>query len=306
MSNSNAYLEHLEKILGGAKRSQNNWFFDCPWCGGENKFGIHVETHLAGCFRCGETGHVPQMLLRAPNLKNKQDLYMFDASPTIEQKKEETQPIQPIIVKPENYYPLTLPAGLASKPAWDYLKKRDVDPDWVIKNKVGFAISGPLINRIIFPIFHNDGSWRYYVARSFNESKPKTLNPKADRVIWQHHNINAGDMVIITEGIFSGYAARGIATLGSFVTEDQINELVNIHGSEYVICFDGDDAGHKGTIRLASQLIEAKHHNPWIKVSVVMLPKGNDPHDLRRCIDEYIDRRTPYGWETFASLLFTC
>lgn len=73
--------------------------------------------------------------------------------------------------------------------------------------------------------------------------------------------------------------ANAVAPLGTALTEDQLRLLWKL-APEPVLCFDGDDAGHKAALRamdLALPLLEPGH-----SLRFALLPQGQDPDDLLR------------------------
>ncbi|MEG2450771.1 MAG: toprim domain-containing protein, partial [Clostridia bacterium] len=65
-----------------------------------------------------------------------------------------------------------------------------------------------------------------------------------------------------------------VAGMGTALTDGQISEIKKISTTLYV-CYDGDGAGHKATIKNIEQLKKAD-----MDIKVVSLPEGSDPDDV--------------------------
>ncbi|MEG2540495.1 MAG: DNA primase [Clostridia bacterium] len=65
-----------------------------------------------------------------------------------------------------------------------------------------------------------------------------------------------------------------VAGMGTALTDGQINEIKKISTTLYV-CYDGDGAGHKATIKNIELLKKAD-----MDIKVVSLPEGSDPDDV--------------------------
>ena len=70
------------------------------------------------------------------------------------------------------------------------------------------------------------------------------------------------------------YGKTGVALLGTG-TSTQMKELLDIKCNDYVLALDGDDAGHKGTKKIAQFLLQNKK-----KVFVADVPNGFDINDM--------------------------
>lgn len=70
-----------------------------------------------------------------------------------------------------------------------------------------------------------------------------------------------------------------VAPLGTALTDDQL-QLVWRAGGEPVLCFDGDDAGHRAADR--SLDLALPHLGPGRTVRIAVLSKGEDPFDVYR------------------------
>ena len=153
-------------------------------------------------------------------------------------------------------------------------------------------------NRIIFPIIDIRSRVIGFGGRVIDDTMPKYLN-SPDTVVFNKgdhlYGINLVDKhsnrkrILLVEGYMDviALASKGInysvASLGTALTPRQA-KLLSRYGQEVYICYDGDDAGTKATLK-AIDILKGQGVNPRI----VLLPKGQDP-------DDYINK---YGQISF-------
>jgi len=144
----------------------------------------------------------------------------------------------------------------------------------VLKNVDG-AIEDYFYNRIIFP---NIKRMRvvYLSGKSLDGGKPTYLNLPGEMHYLYNENTLFDRAVVITEGVFdclsvvqSGYSA--VATLGASNFKPEY--LPKFSRCETIYLFlGGDDAGHKGTLRIGQLIGE--------RARIIRPPKGLDPNDF--------------------------
>ena len=195
-----------------------------------------------------------------------------------------------------------------AKDSWDslyrYLKALGFDENeleefnLITKTKKGTYIDR-FRNRIMFPIIDAKSRVIAFGGRVLDDSLPKYLNTR-DTVVFNKgknlYNLNViskeseRKKIILVEGymdVISLYQSGinySLASLGTALTEEQA-ELIKRYGEEVYICYDGDKAGIKATVRAIDVLI-SKNINP----KIVTLKDNLDP-------DEYIKKYDTFGFE---------
>ncbi len=162
-------------------------------------------------------------------------------------------------------------------------------------------------NRIIFPIIDENNKTIGYSARIFNneENQSKYINSAENKIFNKSnvlYNINNAlfdirrkNRMIITEGqmdviaCFNAGLKEVVCTMGTALTPSHI-EKIKKYTNNVILCYDGDQAGQKATLR-AIELFNKER----INVSVLKLKDNLDP-------DEYINK---YGKEAFVKLFDT-
>lgn len=147
-----------------------------------------------------------------------------------------------------------------------------------------------LRNRLVFPIWGEDGHVLAFGARTLDATQPKYLNTPGSPVFrkgrtlygvpWATRAAADRGHVVIVEGYLDAAAAlqcgveQVVASCGTSLTHAQA-QLLGSLADRVVVCFDQDTAGRQATRRCLALLFEQQ-----VDVSVVDLPSGHDPASL--------------------------
>jgi DNA primase len=144
-------------------------------------------------------------------------------------------------------------------------------------------------NRIMFPIHSLNGKIVAFGGRvlSKNQGGGKYINSpttdiyhKGDQLYGLHltkYEISKKKFVIISEGyldflrLYENGFTNSVASLGTSLTEKQVR-LLSRYTEEFVILYDGDNAGQKAAVRAASIIIKEGYAG-----KIAILPEGEDP-----------------------------
>ena len=145
-------------------------------------------------------------------------------------------------------------------------------------------------DRVMFPIFDEQGHNIAFGGRIMGDGQPKYLNTAETSVFhkkrnlygfnWAKEFIVAQDTAIVVEGYTDCIACweagikNVVATLGTALTEHHVKTLTRF-AKRIVYMFDGDAAGQKAA-RRAIQFIEQDS----MDLRCVVLPDGNDPMEF--------------------------
>ncbi|MBC8385257.1 MAG: DNA primase [Candidatus Cloacimonetes bacterium] len=162
-------------------------------------------------------------------------------------------------------------------------------------------------NRLMFPIHSVTGKVIAFGGRILRENQGggKYINSPTTEIYTKgnelyglfitRYEISKKDQVIVSEGyldflrLFENGFKNSVASLGTSLTDSQIN-LLSRYSNNFVILYDGDDAGQKAAVRAAGNVIKK-----GFSVRLVSLPKDEDPdsfimkygtEELQQLIDE--------------------
>ena len=147
--------------------------------------------------------------------------------------------------------------------------------------------------RLMFPIRDQRGRVIAFGGRILGDGEPKYLN-SPETVLFDKgrtlYNIDrAGpasrkaNRLIVVEGYMDVIAldragiAEAVAPNGTALTEAQLERLWRLEPAP-ILCFDGDSAGQKASVRAATRALP--HLGPERTLRFVALPAGQDPDDV--------------------------
>jgi len=216
---------------------------NCPECNHKESF-VHIDTGFLRCNRVNKCGAVisPQ----------KQYPYLF----------------KDIAVR----FPSTPANPLAPQIA--YLSSRGLDHTKInFSAGRGFSIEGKNYPSIAFI---QDGVKQERLIDYHGKDKNRLTEYSGK--VWKTAGVDSSTLVFVTEGIFNAesLAQSGFPAIATYSSGSIPAKYFEVNKSkEYVIAFDNDKAGRKGTDKLVSLFTELS-----IKYSVAMSPRGKDWNDL--------------------------
>ena len=225
--------EHSPQIQCCCPRCQENDYSDTP----DGKFNLEINTEkrMFRCWKCDEPKFSGSLgkLIRTYGSSSDYELYKSYAGDffnydRVEEEETDTQFVQ----LPHEYIPFSKmdrhnPEHLE---AYNYLVlERKLSLDIILKNKIGFCLTGKYENRIIIPSYDTYGDLNYFVGRTYIKNiKPTYLNPKVDKdkIIFNEGHINWDSTIYIVEGIFDVLAmVNASAMLGKTLSHTMFHML---------------------------------------------------------------------------------
>jgi DNA primase len=296
-------VEILEDIFGD-HRLHNEYrgqiSFDCPVCSydikgldhgdGKGNIEINYKQNVYKCWVCAEThethGSIYKLVKKYGNPRQYKKFQLLKPD-------DEDNPFKP------TYHRVRLPKEFISfkdaslglkltpqfKQAFNYIKKRNITDEMIIKYNIGFCHDGEYSNRIIIPSYDSEDEINYFIARSYLvKTKMKYKNPQVDKesLIWNEHIINWDIPVYIVEGAFdSVFLNNSIPMLGKFMTKKLYNTLYD-NAKKVIIVLDGD--AWEDAVKLYHKLNCGKLMG---KIWIVKLPIDKDIADLEGDLSQY-------------------
>jgi len=257
-------LTILKNVLGSYYHTGNEYLFHCSFCNHhKRKLSVNIKKGYYKCWVCDRKGWIARLIkkfgtleqLHAWNeLTGRVDITEFDDLFSAKEVPEEQ-----ILKLPPEFVPLagknlSLTAGIPMR----YLQKRDITKSDILKWKIGYCPSGQYAKRVIIPSFGLSGYVNYFVARSYDNSWRKYLNPSANKdIVFNHLMIDWEEPVMIVEGIFDAIVAgdNSVPILGSNLSENSVlfGEIVK-HQTPVYIALDHD--AKKKENRLIEKLLQ--------------------------------------------------
>lgn len=237
----------LYQILGASKRAGDELLFTCPFCL-KSRFSINMNDKLGQwkCWVCNEKGryllsllkrlHAPKDCINELSEIFKDDSWTFTKIDTPENVQ---------LLLPQEYIPLyKLNNDIEYKHAFNYLLKREITVEDILKHKMGYCKEGIYSGRIIIPSFDVDGKLNYFMARDYRDvSKIKYKNPKTSKnVIGFENHINWNYPIVLVEGIFDAISLKrnAIPLFGKFISSKLREKIMSPIVTDIYVALDDD------------------------------------------------------------------
>lgn len=250
---------------------------DTHFCLGINKFKF-----VAHCLRCnwaanGLTSVVKQLSRRYG--------VSFSYAELLKDMKEEYEP--PVRIPAPTGLPDGFERFVGSDDAYErkarrYLRSRGVGKLEIAQYKAGYAVSGKMAGRVVFPVLW-DGQIYGYVGRAFvPDLKPKYLNSAGIKMLWGAHMKTTG--IALGEGLMDGIAIRqalvdkdicGASTLGCGMDAFQVTQLQRFE--RHYFFPDWDEAGVQEAISTCKR---AAQDGIIFRVAIPRVLNDADPGSL--------------------------
>jgi len=264
-------LENFQQV--DIKNNGTHFLCRCPLCGDSKKnpykkrFNLNWNVGNPGyhCFNCGERGNFIKIysLIKGISYENAQkELFKYDKKniktristyrnrPILKDKKEiEENNFNWILHK--SYGIDEIQDGILKKKYISELNKFYDSRKIPKKYNIFICYEGKYKNRIIIPIFNEEGDVIYFQARSIPGSniEPKYDNPPSPKelCILNKNKFDRNKSIIITEGIIDAYMIgdQGTTCLGKEIKDDFIEHLLKLTNKNIVISLDNDSEGYK-------------------------------------------------------------
>lgn len=160
-----------------------------------------------------------------------------------------------------------------------YMEKRKITKEVAEKFKIKYDSKS---NCIIFPTWDENNNLIMLTKRNI-DNKYFYLDKDVEKPLYLYNyikNNNIKEVYVVESQINAltlyGYGLNAVATFGCGLTNNQINIFNRSGIIHYIMAFDGDDAGIKGTIKFI------KNINKNVFIDVLLLPKNKDINDLTR------------------------
>lgn len=304
----------------------------CPFHGEKTpSFHIIPSTQVWHCFGCGEGGDVFTYIMKRENLSfpdsirylaDRAGIEVSDDGPA--RKGTKRSRLIDVCEETSQFFHTMLMRGKDGR-GREYCSKRGLSADVCRRYRLGYSVGrnslvshlsqkgftpremidanvafsgrgGGLVDRfferVMFPIFDEQGKCIAFGGRIIGDGEPKYLNTSETPIFhkkrnlygfnWAKEHIVAKGEAVVVEGytdcIACWEAGLGnvVATLGTALTEHHVKTLTRF-AKKIIYLFDGDAAGQKAAER-AIQFIEKDS----VDLRCVILPDNLDPNDFVR------------------------
>ena len=172
----------IKKI--GAFDYRKGWMkSDCPYCGGEKKFGINLSNNRCNCFKCGKHPSPISLVMYLENTDSFHEVLSILESGdysgyVFKEEKVELKGKKEFFL-PDGFKNISMGTSLLARSARNYLKKRGFNIEELARKGWGYCNTGKYLGYIIIP-FTEHGQLTYFNARLYMGAGPKYNNPEVD------------------------------------------------------------------------------------------------------------------------------
>lgn len=283
----NNLVNLLNKVMKqtGKQTSDTEIIFLCPFHTAHNnkdrkKFGISLDGQY-NCFACGESGKSFKTLFKKlkASPSHYKELYSIIGEhykPNYGKIKENTNELK----LPDEFLSMAIPnKSLEYRHAFQYLKKRGITRDDILRYNIGYCEQGLYRNRIIIPSYDKDAKLNFFSARDFlNTSYLKYLLPPWSKdIIGFELFINWQEPVTLVESSFNAISIRNnsIPLFGKIIPNALKEAMLEYDVKRVNMCLDND--AEKESLKLCDNLL--KLSGVGIEVHFVELPL-KDPNEI--------------------------
>lgn len=289
-----ALVSTLNSVLGvGKSTSKGNYAYHCPFCNHHKpKLEINLNETDSGenkwhCWVCDKRGKSIVKLFQLISAPKEKILEVKTVT-KYTSGKFEIKEVDKKVELPEEFVSLSLHGNnIEYKHAINYLKRRQITLDDILKYNIGYCVNGKYSNCIVIPSYDKDGNLNYFTARNFNKnSSVKYKNPDVSRdIIPFELFINWNLPIILCEGPFDALAIKRnvIPLLGKNIQKSLKKKLAKSEVQKIYIALDKDAI--KQALTFCEELI-----NEGKEVYLVEM-NGKDPSEM--------------GFENFTNLIQT-
>lgn len=239
-------LAILKEVLGQPQQSGKEYLFYCVFCKHhKKKLSLNLDKNKYKCWICDAAGPIKRLIKRFGNFQQQQkwreltgqvEISDFEKILFKDDKKIEEEQLVPL---PAEFISLcNRSPSLSCVAPLNYLRKRGIEREDILRWKIGYCSTGEFGERIIVPSFNLDGKCNYFVARTYTKYWKKYLNPSQTRdIIFNELYIDWDEDVTICEGVFDAIKIpNSIPILGSTLREDSklFQQLVRNDSAVYL------------------------------------------------------------------------
>jgi DNA primase len=265
-------LNLVEKVLGkGRKTSGNDYAFFSPFKNHykpklEVDFGINEKRrNLWHCWISDNKGRDIVSLFKKIGVSKQyfDELYKIIGTKKLYQYNMSSKKEQEKLILPKEFvklcdYPAIDDVALKLQltQAVNYLKRRSITREDILRYEIGYCASGQYSGRVIIPSYDENLNLNFFIGRSiFDEDTMKYKNPNIGKnLIGLESLINWNQPVTLVEGIFDAISARcnAIPLFGKTISNKLKEKLLLRRPKLITVALDSD--ARSESIKLASYL----------------------------------------------------
>ena len=284
MSVQNQLHQIFNEVLGQSARVRKGGWqltYHCPFCADKNLATQKLEVAVAGpatgnyhCWRCNARGKSFGSLLRKLNSPTKYRDAIFKLTGDIKLLRSKKKKYHDLEI-PAEFIPIYTPQkGPEYKNALNYLIRRGITKEDIIRYNIGYCEEGSYAYHIIIPSYDSNGILNFFIGRRYYTTDGVCPHKKPDvsmNIVGFESFLNYNEPVNLCEGVFDALTIRNNAVplFGKYPSKKLQENLIHNKTKRVNIILDND--AMKDAIRNCELMIKL-----GIEVALVKLD-GKDP-----------------------------
>jgi hypothetical protein len=290
-------IDRLLQLLGVEARARGaEWWAPCP-CHEEKKASWSIrENGVHYCFGCGFGGSPADLVRQVFGFAALGSAVGWLQEHGFGEEQRQVVDAVVVVAPLRGRGAFKLPPGVVvaeledwPTPIRRYAVSRGLTWAQVHRWRIGYAVSGRLAGRVVFPVQAEDGTVGGYQSRAYAGAQPPHLTPHSNEhpdgslvwgmLHWPPPAQRKQGWVVVVEGALDAAAcercgARWVAAVGgSKPNPMQLARLAQF--GRIVVATDGDQAGDDAAATLAAL-------GRWSTVLRVPIPRGEDCRSLEK------------------------
>ena len=217
----------------------------CPFCNHyKKKLEVNVDTEQWHCWVCNTAGKSIRSLFKRIRVPQTfyNELYKITGG-KVYYKSTDVESSQ-ILTLPSEFTPLSKNVkSLHYGCALQYVKKRGLTKEDILRYNIGYCEYGMYQHRIIIPSYDKNGNINFFSARSYYDNPFKyKLPPWSKNIIGFEMFINWDEPITLTEGGFDAVSIRknAIPLFGTILPNKLLEAIIENGVCEVNIVLDND------------------------------------------------------------------
>ena len=247
--NENRIVNLLNRVIGskGIKlKKAGEYMYWSPFISHHKpKLQINIETEKWHCWVSNSGGRKLFQLLKKIRAPKE---YYNELEELVGDFPKYSNDVKNTVVKslqlPKEFKPLWNGGNsIIKRHTLNYLNKRNITYEDIIKYNIGYCDSGLYSNRIIIPSYNSEGQLNFFVGRDFYNSKMKYKNCTSPKnVIGFDLFINWDEPIVLVEGPFDAIAAKrnAIPLFGKTILSNLKKRIYEKKVTDIYIALDED------------------------------------------------------------------
>lgn len=232
----------------GCEIKNGETLYYCPKCRHHKpKMSVNLETGNWKCWVCGPTQKTTGKSIRTLfNLLHVGGSFYEELKKykLVRQDYVHTDTEEHVAL-PDEFRSLTIPNKRPEyKQAMNYLKRRGISLEEIIKYNIGFCYEGEYKDRIIIPSYDENAQLNYFIARTWikDHIMPYKNPPISKNVVGLELFVNWSLNVNLCEGVFDAISIRrnAIPMFGKTLNSSIKLAILRNRPPSVTLCLDGD------------------------------------------------------------------